>query len=147
MKLNQHVEIDDQFLTGGEANTLAGRPQSYREKQVGMFKAKPGVKLVGHIYKRCRQAEETCKAGRETSRQAEESEASIDLVGLQEIWWSQWKNLVGQTEESEASIDLVGLQEIWWSQWKNLVGQIGAKMAGMPIGVHPVMTTGAVART
>ena len=111
-----------------------------------MFKAKPGVKLVGHIYKRCRQAEETCKAGRETSRQAEESEASIDLVGLQEIWWSQWKNLVGQTEESEASIDLVGLQEIWWSQWKNLVGQIGAKMAEMPIGVHPVMTTGAVAR-
>ena len=86
VKLNQHVEIDDQFLTGGEANTLAGRPQSYREKQVGMFKAKPGVKLVGHIYKCCRQAEETCKAGRETSRQAEESKASIDLVGLQEIW-------------------------------------------------------------
>ena len=61
-------------------------PQSYREKQAGMIKAKPEVKLVGHIYKRCRQAEETCKAGRETSRQAEESEASIDLVGLQEIW-------------------------------------------------------------
>ena len=84
MKLNQHVEIDDQFLTGSEASTLAGRPQSYREKQVGMIKAKPGVKLIGHIYKRCRQAEETCKAGRETSRQAEESEASIDLVGLQD---------------------------------------------------------------
>ena len=41
-------------------------------------KAKPGGKLVGHIYKRCRQAEETCKAGRETSRQVEESKISIE---------------------------------------------------------------------
>ena len=39
VKLNKHVEIDGQFLAGGKASTLAGRPQSYREKSG----RKPGV--------------------------------------------------------------------------------------------------------